>query len=360
MIITTLKLRSFRNYQSITLKPPAGITVLAGENGAGKTNLLEAVHLCCLGKSHRTSQDREMIAEEAPSCAVQMTVDRRDGQHDIGVRLFRESGKKKLIYVNGKTLSRAADLIGHSATVIFSPEDLRIVRDGPQERRRFLDMLLSQLHKPYFAALQQYTAALRHRNALLKQGDLRALGAFSETLARHAVPIVDMRRDAVSRLSHLAAGHYRLIGGREEEVFSAAYLSALRDEEDVYTAMLEGLQARREEELRRQVTLFGPHRDDLSLCLSGRDARSYASQGQARTIALSLKLSAFDLIEETLGEKPILLLDDVLSELDPRRQEFVLNRIGGGQTLITCCEDEGISRRTGGQVYFVEKGRIRG
>ncbi len=358
MNITTLKLRGFRNYTNITLRPPPGITVLVGENGAGKTNLLEAVHLCCLGRSHRTSQDREMIADGEISCAVQMTVGRKDGVHDIGVRLYRESGKKKLLYVNGKTLSRTADLMGHGAAVIFSPEDLRLIWDGPQERRRFLDMLLSQVHRSYFTALQQYTAALRHRNALLKQGDLRALAAWDETLALQAAPIVTMRRSAAEYLCRKGAGHYLHIGGKPDEAFDAAYKSTLKEAADVPAAMLQGLHGMREEEIRRQVTLFGPHRDDLALSLCGREAKGFASQGQARTIALSLKLSAFDYLEEALGEKPILLLDDVLSELDPLRRRQLLTRVSGVQTLITCTDKTDLTDAVPDAILTVRQGTL--
>ncbi len=358
MYITTLKMRTFRNYTGITLKPPRGITVFVGENGAGKTNLLEAVHLCCLGRSHRTSQDRELIADGQESCAVQMTVARRDGDHDIGVRLYRESGRRKVLYVNGKTLSRTADLMGHSAAVIFSPEDLRLVWDGPDGRRRFLDMLLSQVHKGYFTALQQYTSALRHRNALLKQGDMRALPAWDETLARHASPIVKMRRAAAEHLNSRGREHYTHISGRDTEVFGAAYKSALKDAQDIPEAMLRGLKDLRDEEMRRQVTLFGPHRDDLDLTLSGKDARGFCSQGQARTIALSLKLGAFDLIEDALRESPILLLDDVLSELDPFRRRRLLERVGGVQTLITCTDRSDLTDARPDAVLTVSHGAI--
>ena len=358
MYITTLKMRTFRNYTGITLKPPRGITVFVGENGAGKTNLLEAVHLCCLGRSHRTSQDRELIADGQESCAVQMTVSRRDGDHDIGVRLYRESGRRKVLYVNGKTLSRAADLMGHAAAVIFSPEDLRLVWDGPEVRRRFLDMLLSQYHRGYFAALQQYTSALRHRNALLKQGDLRALPAWDETLARHAAPIVSLRRTACEQLDEKGREHYAHISGRDGEIFGAAYKSVLKDADDIPEAMLRGLSSLRDEELRRQVTLFGPHRYDLDLTLSGRDAKSFCSQGQARTIALSLKLSALDLMEDALEESPILLLDDVLSELDPFRRRRLMERVGGVQTLITCTDRSDLTDARPDAVLTVSRGTI--
>ena len=180
MRITGLRLRDFRGYQQVLLTPPEGVTMLVGENGAGKTNLLEAVHLCCVGRSHRTSQDKEMIRKGQETAAVQLTVEKNDGRHEVGVRLFENARKRKVVFVNGKTASRLGELMGHATCVIFSPEDLSLVKEGPGTRRKFLDMLLSQQQKAYFYALQTYTNALKQRNALLKQGDLRQLQAWDD------------------------------------------------------------------------------------------------------------------------------------------------------------------------------------
>ena len=169
MRMAGIRLHDFRGYKQVLLSPPEGVTVLVGENGAGKTNLLEAVHLCCLGKSHRTSVDKEMIRRGEETAAVQLTVEKRDGRHEVGVRLYENARKKKVVYVNGKTASRVGELMGHATCVIFSPEDLSLVKEGPQARRRFLDMLLSEQQRAYFYALQTYMSALKQRNALLKQ-----------------------------------------------------------------------------------------------------------------------------------------------------------------------------------------------
>ena len=338
MKIMTLRLRSFRNYDQLLLHPPEGVTVLAGENGSGKTNLLEAVHLCCLGKSHRTNSDREMIRTGAESAAVQLTIAREDGLHDVGIRLYEAQRRKKLIYINGKTASRIGELFGHATAVMFSPEDLRIILDGPDGRRRYMDMLLCQRRPSYFYALQSYASALKHRNALLKSEDLRQLPVWDEALARAADPIVRLRRSLAGELDPLCREHYLFIGGRENEGMSIGYEGCLKDSGDVAGDMLLGLAAHREEDIRRQTTSFGPHRDDLSILLSGMDMRSFASQGQVRTAALSLRLSAFDLLEKTQGEPPLLLLDDVLSELDPDRRRRLLSRISGVQTLLTCTD----------------------
>ena len=358
MKIQTLRLRHFRSYEQLTLCPPDGVTVLAGENGAGKTNLLEAVHLCCVGKSHRTSNDKEMIQYGKESAAVQLTVERRDGMHDVGVRLFSEQRRKKLVYVNGKTAPRIGELFGHATAVMFSPEDLKTVREGPEYRRRMMDMLLSQRQQSYFYALQSYTLALRHRNALLKGDDLRQLPAWNEELAKAAGPIVRLRRTLAGEMDVLCREHYRYIGGRDGETMAVAYRGQLENSADPSTDMLRGLKASEADDIRRQTTLFGPHRDDLLLTLSGQDMRSFASQGQVRTAALSLKLSSFDILEKDQGETPILLLDDVLSELDPERRRRLLGRISHFQTLLTCTDLSDLTGAKTACVLRVENGKL--
>ena len=359
MRITGLRLRDFRGYKQVLLSPPEGVTVLVGENGAGKTNLLEAVHLCCLGKSHRTSADKEMIRRGQETAAVQLTVERKDGRHEVGVRLFENARRRKIVYVNGKTASRMGELMGHATCVIFSPEDLALVKDGPHARRRFLDMLLSQEQRAYFYALQAYANALKQRNALLKQGDLRQLPAWDEQLAAAAAPVVRLRREASLRLHERAQTHYRYIGGRDEESFALRYQGPLAESADPARDMLRGLQASRDEDARRAATSFGPHRDELSLTLSGEPLKAFGSQGQMRTAALSMKLAAFDLLEEVQGEPPLLLLDDVLSELDPDRRRRLIARIGRAQALLTCTDQGDFIGARPACVLQVKDGEIR-
>ncbi|MBR6187120.1 MAG: DNA replication/repair protein RecF [Clostridia bacterium] len=358
MRMTGLRLRDFRGYKQVTLTPPEGVTMLVGENGAGKTNLLEAVHLCCLGRSHRTANDKDMIRQGTETAAVQLTVQRNDGKHEVGVRLFENARRRKIVYVNGKTASRMGDLMGHATCVIFSPEDLSLVKDGPQARRRFLDMLLSQQQTAYFYALQTYMSALKQRNALLKNGDLRALSAWDEQLASAAAPVIRLRREACMQLQKRAQTHYHYIGGREEEVFSLKYVGALATSTDPAQDMLRGLHDSREEDQRRQTTSFGPHRDELELTLSGQLLKAYGSQGQMRTAALSLKLAAFDLLEALQGEPPLLLLDDVLSELDPDRRRRLISRIGRAQALLTCTDQADFIGARPACVLRVRQGEI--
>lgn len=338
MLLTTLRLHDFRSYRQVLLSPPEGVTVLWGVNGAGKTNLLEAVHLCCLGRSHRTSQDGEMIRDGCETAAVQLTVARRDGRHEVGVRLYNNQQRKKLLYINGKTASRMGEMIGHATCVIFSPEDLSLVKDGPSARRRFLDMLLSQESPGYFYALQKYMAALKQRNALLRGGDTRSLPAWDEQLADAAVRLTQERQRAVRTINELAREHYRYISGRDEETFALRYQGTLAQSDSPLEDMLRALRDARLNDLKRMTTSVGPHRDEIVLSLSGTDCRAYASQGQSRTAALSLKLSAFDMLKKAQGEPPLLLLDDVLSELDPDRRRRLIARIHTVQALLTCTD----------------------
>ena len=364
MFIQSLRLHDFRSYHEVTLTPPRGTTVLAGENGTGKTNLLEAVHLCCLGRSHRTANDREMIRNGADTCAVQIRVQRSDGVDTVGVRLFEPSDKRrKVLHINGKNAVRTGELMGHVTCVMFSPEDIELMRGAPQGRRRFLDMLLSQSGAGYYYALQTYNSALKQRNALLHaiaRGEASGdqLEVWDEQLCTSAVPVVRARQYAAEALCRLAREHYARIGGRDQEVFGLRYMGTLSESADPSRDLHRILNERREEDLRRVTTTAGPHRDDLLLTLAEQDMRAYASQGQMRTAVLALRLSEVALLTERMGETPLLLLDDVLSELDGGRRGRLLECISGIQTLLTCTDPEDLAGAHSDAVLRVRPGTI--
>ena len=363
MHLLSLRLRQFRTYEQLLLLPPRGITVFVGENGSGKTNLLEAMHLCCLGKSHRTNQDREMIRFGSKTCAVHARIQRKQLQDEVGVRLFSQQNQRKMIYINGKIASRIGELMGHMTCVMFSPEDLDIVKGGPLNRRSYLDMLLSQSKPAYFYAIQAYATILKQRNALLKEifrgtGDKQQLDTWDEQLARAAVPIVRLRRETTMSLSDLAGRHYSTIAGRKNEVFTMSYTGSLYDSPDLVEALIQQLYASREEDLRRLSTSVGPHKDDLKLMLSGQEMRSFASQGQARTAALSMRLAQIDVLTHAQQEAPLLLLDDVLSELDEGRQNRLLLLLDNLQTFITSTDLAGLKGVRPECVLMVKDGAI--
>ena len=345
MHFTQIRLKHFRNYPSLSLAPHPGITVLYGPNGSGKTNLLEAMHMVSLGRSHRTSQDREMVAAGADSAQIQAQTQRMDGRHDIEVHLHPHEKPHKRVLLYGKAAPRIGDLMGHATVVMFSPEDIRIVRDGPAARRRFVDMQLSQIHPRYLQTLKIYLNTLESRNALLRENKLfgvpdfvTQLDTWDEQLARAAVPLVKSRAAFLSRLSQNAAQQYAAISENPGEPFHLRYVGPLAQSDDPFRTMLDGLARSRREDMQRMYTNFGPHRDDVAMMLCERDLRAFGSQGQLRTAVLSMKLGEIRLIEEEMGESPTLLLDDVFSELDPRRRSALLKSTEGIQTLLSCTD----------------------
>ncbi len=351
MVIRQLKLADYRNYPCVSFSPLEGITVFHGANGAGKTNLLEAIHLCCLGRSHRTSQDRELIRQGCQSASVQVQVMRSDGRQDVMVKLWSGQKRAKQVFLNTKPAARIGELMGHINCVMFSPEDLELIKEGPAQRRRFMDMQLSQLRPSYFYSLQKYVSTLNQRNALLRamaapggnKNPAGQLEVWDEQLAREGANIVNHRRWFAEIVKDEAGKNYEHISGIREEIFHAEYVGAMSKAEKLFEAMLEGLYKTRREDMRRCTTHFGPHRDDLQLTIKGRDMKNFASQGQMRTAALALRLSQLTLMKMESGESPILLLDDVMSELDPKRRGLLLDRIEGVQTFVTCTDRSDLS-----------------
>ena len=345
MHFTHIKLHQFRNYPSLEMDLHPGITVLYGPNGSGKTNLLEAMHLLSLGRSHRTLQDREMVAAGCEHTLVQGETCRLDGAHEIEVQLHPHQKPHKKVFLYNKPAQRIGDLMGHATVVMFSPEDIRIVRDGPAARRRFVDMQLSQIRPSYLRVLKTYLTILESRNALLKENRLigvqdfaTQLDTWDEQLARAAAPLVKARRWFLQELSLNASQQYAAISENPEEPFALRYSGPLAEAEDVFESMLAALQRTRREDMQRMYTTFGPHRDDVALLLCDRDLRAFGSQGQLRTAVLSMKLGEIRLIENEMGESPTLLLDDVFSELDLKRRNALLKSTSGIQTLLSCTD----------------------
>ena len=367
MIIEKLTLRNFRNYEETVLTPHEGVNLFFGANGSGKTNLLEAIHYCALGKSHRITGDQSAvrIGESFAVCSVSV----RSGgvKRELSVRLVPNEAAKKVILLDQKQIRRFSDMMGCLQCVIFSPEDLGLIREGPSVRRRYLDMMISQVNRGYFIALQQYRAGLEQRNAVLKnmRADSRQnaglLEVFEQAMAGPAAVIVEERKRVVEMLSSLAAETYRGISGREEEAFQASYHSAFRESENVQEDFIRVMRENREEDLRLGVTSAGPHRDDLNLSLNRKNMKVYASQGQIRTAALSLKLAQMKALRQMSGEPPVLLLDDVMSELDRERRMRLVREISDYQTFITCTDESDLELESDRRIYHVssEEGKAR-
>lgn len=360
MQVKTLSLSHFRNYEQAVIEPDAGVTVFTGPNAQGKTNILEALHLCCLGRSHRTARDEELIAWGQNAARVSVETAQKDGTHDVTILLSRTQKKKKTVRIGSRQAERIGELLGHVCGVLFSPEDLQIVKSGPAERRRFIDMQLSQLRPAYFYALQRAVRTLNQRNALLKEiarqpALLPTLDAWDEQLAQCGAIIAENRRQAVERLGELAAGaHASLTGGRE--ALRLRYLSQIKGPGNIEEAFLARLKAARSEDLRRMTTTVGIHHDDIAITIDDKEARTFGSQGQQRSAVLSLKLAQLELAEEERGEAPILMLDDVMSELDPQRRRQLIERIDRVQTFVTCTDLLDLAGARQGCVYRVENG----
>ena len=359
MIIEKLTLRNFRNYEDTVLTPHEGVNLFFGANGSGKTNLLEAIHYCALGKSHRISGDHSVvrIGESFAVCGV--SVSTGGVRREITVRLVPNEVNKKVILLDQKPIRRFSDMMGCLQCVIFSPEDLGLIREGPSLRRRYLDMMISQVNRGYFIALQQYRSGLEQRNALLKTMRQNAsdytgmLEVFEQAMAAPAAVIVAARKKVIAMLAELAAETYRGISGREKEEFQAGYHSAFRETENVEEEFIRLMRENREEDLRLGVTSAGPHRDDLSLSLNRKNMKVFASQGQIRTAALSLKLAQMKALRAMSGEAPVLLLDDVMSELDRDRRTRLVKEISDYQTFITCTDESDLELEGSRRTYHV-------
>ena len=365
MKVRSLALDGWRNYGAAAVELDPGINVISGENAQGKTNLLEAVYYLAGARSFRTRFDRELIGFDRDAARLRATV--WSGEREQQLEILLRRGQKKQLRRNGARAS-AAELSETARAVLFCPDDLGLIRDGAAARRRLMDLAICQLRPGYGKLIADYGRVYENKMRLLRDyRDDRAMmdtfDEFSDTLARLSARIIRYRVSFARALAEAAAPIHRDFSGAGETL-GIVYrtVSSVTDptasERSIYEEVCAHQRAHREAEYAAGSCLTGIHKDDLEITVNGRDARAFASQGQTRTAALSIKLAEREIFLRETGEYPVLLLDDVLSELDARRQEFVLNRIGGGQTLITCCEDEQIVKKTGGRVIFVRGGSI--
>ncbi len=351
MHLASLQLQHFRNYDSLSLSFSPGLNVVFGDNAQGKTNLLESIYFLATGRSHRTSRDQDLIQEGAPTLTAKASVGRATGDLQLELSYGHES--RKQLKINGVAERKIARLVGSLATVFFSPDDLQLLKGPPAGRRRFLDVELSQVSQTYLHYLMTYNKVLTQRNTLLKAPhvDKDLLSVFDEQLLDAGAQLICRRAEAIARLGPIAARYHDLLS-EGKEVLRMDYQSQGAEPgqtprpPEVTERLWSQMQQRRSEEIRRQITLVGPHRDDIGFWISGRDARLYASQGQQRTTVLALKLAELQFMSAELGEAPVLLLDDVASELDPHRRNYLLNAVQEGvQTFISCTDLEDLMVR---------------
>lgn len=333
MIIESIQLENFRNYQSLKLNFDEGTNIFYGDNAQGKTNILESVYLCGTTKSHRGSKDKEVIRFFEEESHIRMYLKKRESSYKIDMHL--KKNKAKGIAINGIRIRKASELLGIGNFVFFSPEDMNIIKNGPGERRRFMDLELCQLSRIYLYHLSNYNKIVNQRNKLLKDIFLHPeyeemLDIWDEQMAAYGMKIIHEREVFTSLLNEIVSGIHRKLSGNKEEL-KIVYEKSVDEEK-----FLEVLKRNRERDKKFKMTLTGPHRDDLSFLIRDLDIRKYGSQGQQRTAALSLKLAEIELVKQEIKDTPVLLLDDVLSELDSKRQHYLLDNIHDIQTLITC------------------------
>lgn len=333
MVIRSIELKNFRNYKDLNIAFSGGTNILFGDNAQGKTNILEAAYISGTTKSHKGAKDRELIRFQEEEAHIRTVIQRNEKDYQIDIHLRKN--KSKGIAINRIPIKKTSELFGLLNIIFFSPEDLNIIKNGPQERRRFIDAELCQLDKIYLYNLKKYTKILEQRNKLLKDigfhPDLKeTLVVWDQQLIEYGQKIIERRKEFITELNEIVHKmHHKISGGKEDLL--------VEYEPNVTAAQLEmELLRAAERDLHLGNTSVGPHRDDLKFSISGIDIRKFGSQGQQRTCALSLKLAEIELVEIIIGEKPVLLLDDVLSELDSSRQNYLLNSIYDTQTIITC------------------------
>ncbi|OON99112.1 MAG: DNA replication protein RecF [Epulopiscium sp. Nele67-Bin004] len=331
MYIQNVNIQNFRNYENINLELSKGINILTGDNAQGKTNLLEAIYICSTARSHRTNHEKQVIRWEQQGAYVSLDIKKNFLEDQIN---FCITNKGKSVAINKIPITKLDELFGVLNTVIFSPEDLQLIKKSPKERRRFIDIEMCQVDKVYYYLLRQYYKVLKQRNNYLKQNfgkiDNNMLDTWDLQLEKFAVELIKKRKLFIHTLNNIASKiHYDL--SNKTEHLEIIYDYSVDDKE-----FLEKLSRARRRDLATQTTYVGPHKDDLKFVINGVDAKLYASQGQQRSIVLSIKLSEVELIRETKQESPVLLLDDVLSELDIYRQEYLLTYTKDIQTIITC------------------------
>ncbi len=370
MFIHSLQLKNFRNYEALELTFDRQVNVIIGENAQGKTNLLEALYLLAFTKSYRTNQDKELIRWDTDFAKIHAVLYKKQKTQKIPLELiFHSKGKKAK--VNHLEQQKLSGFIGSLNVVMFAPEDLSLVKGSPQVRRRFIDRELGQIEPLYLHHLTEYQKILKQRNSHLKQlqnqrpVDTTLLEVLTEQLVQHATIVLKKRFDFLEKLMHFAVPKHEKIS-RGLETLQLKYLPSIEvledaTEETIENTYIKAFEMSFEQELRRGTTLIGPHRDDLTFFINDKEVKLYGSQGQQRTTALSLKLAEIDLIYEEKQEYPILLLDDVLSELDDFRQSHLLTAIQQKvQTFVTTTSVDGIDHDIleEATIYRVENGKV--
>ena len=363
MKITRLNLSGFRNLEDVEFFPDEGINVIYGENGQGKTNIIEAIWLFTGFKSFRTRKNSEMIPYDKEKYEIEMDYFSENREQNIK---FLSDVSKQETYKNGVKMVSPRSIIGEFFSVVFSPAHLNLIKGGPDEKRRFLDIAISQLKPSYARMLSDYVRSLKQRNALLKNFketsyEYDMLDCWDETISTLGGKITAERLKYVENLTESAIEIYDGISNGRE-ILNVKYNQVGRDfkteEKEIILSLSDALKKSRENDIKNKFTSKGPHRDDFEVILNSKNIKNFGSQGQQRSAALSLKLAEASLIKKLNDEQPVALLDDVMSELDTSRQDYILNKLKDWQVFISCCEPTQVLRMQSGKSFHVENGKI--
>ena len=362
MFIHHLSLKNFRNYTEENITFTEGVNLLTGANAQGKTNAAEAIFLLCTGYSPRANKDKLVIKNGCEKAEIEGAASSQYGE--VKVKIEINKNDKKSIYVNGMQVLRIGEILGNINSVFFNPAELKLVQESPEDRRRFLNVSLSQMSKSYFYALQRYNKILSQRNNLLKDPDTflirETLPIWDEQLTRQAAKIIKARNEFLAEISPIAEEKHAYLTDNAETLKMKTESGYYGSEEDIAYAMFQDLKTGLERDMRLGYTSIGPHRDDIKFTLNGDDVRVYGSQGQQRTVALALKLAETEIFHKRFNEYPILILDDVLSELDKKRQRKLIGAVEHLQTIFTATHiDRTVFKNKNFNRLIVEKGKVK-
>lgn len=360
MYIKSLQLKNFRNYKELNIEFNKGINIFTGDNAQGKTNILESIYFCALGRSHRTNKDKELINWNSKDAYMNLYVCKKPLDKKIEIKIFKEG--KKGININSIKLKKMSELMGVLNVVIFSPEDLKIVKDSPSYRRKFLDIELCKLSTRYYFNLVQYNKILNERNTMLKnykEDYKQMINIYNEQLSQYGGKIIKDRMKYIDKLNKEGKQiHNEITSGLESIEFG--YISDINKNNEPEKELEKLFEMNMKKDILKRNTSVGPHRDDFFIKINGIDTRHYGSQGQQRTSILTIKFASLKIIKEYKNSYPVLLLDDVLSELDLKRQKYILNSIKEVQTIITCTGMSEIQNHLKGnyKLFNVKEGKI--
>lgn len=340
MYIKKVELKNFRNYSELSIDFNEKVNLILGNNAQGKTNLLESVYISSFGKSFRTNKDAEMIKFGEESAKIKVITNRDDEEENV--ELIIGSDQKKYVKVNGVKIKKTAELLNNILVVIFSPEDLKIVKDEPDKRRKFIDREICQINPGYYDSLSNYKKVLQQRNMYLKENDIDIdyLDVLDRQLSKYGCKIIHYRKNFIDKLNEISKNIHKKITNEKENLI-IKYCPNIKYDEDIKEQEKHfylNLKDKIESDRKFRTTSIGPQKDDLEFFINDVNVRNFGSQGQQRTTALSLKLAEINIIKEETGENPVLLLDDVMSELDLERQEFLVNSLNQVQLFITTTE----------------------